>query len=140
MTAEAPDRLLGEWVLEREIVDRRSGMRSFASGRAKLTRERQDLITWHEDVLLSYRQSELAAHRNLRVELDDMGLWQVKFEDGRPFHPWSPGDTVTHHCGADTYKGVIDLIGTADKISSWQTIWSVRGPEKDLSIRTRLRK
>ena len=134
-----PERLLGSWSLERLIEDRRTGRRSTASGRARLACPRQGLITWEEDVLLSYGGSDLAAHRKLRIERADDELWHVHFDDGRYFHPWLTAAPVIHRCGPDLYEGRIELDeGAAGQIASWRTRWAVHGPRKDQLILTHL--
>lgn len=134
---EDPTKLIGRWSFEREIEDLRSGDRSSASGSCELVPENADLILWLERARLRHAGQEFPASRDLRVERDRDG-WHVKFDDGRYFHPWLTDETVAHPCGPDLYEGVIDLGEATDSISSWWVTWRVRGPRKDLLIRTRL--
>ena len=71
--------------------------------------------------------------RTLFVDRGDDG-WFVHFSDGRPFHPWAIGETVTHPCAPDTYTGRID--GTGDPVTRWDVVWQATGPEKDYLMTT----
>jgi uncharacterized protein DUF6314 len=62
------------------------------------------------------------------------GSWWMTFADGRAFHPWRPGQVVTHRCAEDTYRGLVDLRG--DRM---RTLWDVIGPAKEQRLVTRLR-
>lgn len=132
-----PTELIGTWLFERTIADLRDGETSAASGSCELTPEDSDLIHWRERATLRHGGRELPASRDLRIERDGSD-WHVRFDDGRYFHPWLPGEEVTHPCGPDIYNGVIDLSGLGDPVESWQMTWRVRGPRKDLRIHTRL--
>ena len=57
----------------------------------------------------------------------------VFFDDGRPFHPWRPGEWVEHLCGEDTYRGLVEV-----EPARIRTLWDVSGPEKDQRLITRL--
>ena len=61
--------------------------------------------------------------------------WMVTFDDGREFHPWSPGDEVEHPCAADIYRGHYDLTGLP---THWSVRWEVVGPAKQLLLETDL--
>lgn len=132
-----PAHLIGVWSFERSIEDLQNEETSGASGSCELVPEGRDLILWRERAMLRHGGREFAASRDLRIERGEEG-WHVKFDDGRYFHPWVPGEPVTHQCGADLYEGIIEFDGAADTVTSWQVIWRVRGPEKDLRIHTRL--
>ena len=62
----------------------------------------------------------------------DDGAWQVRFADGRPFHPWRPGVWVDHPCNADLYRGLVDA--SPDRL---RILWDVVGPTKDQRLFTR---
>lgn len=132
----APTELLGEWDLARRIVDRRApGGRQHGRvhGTLTLTRTGSDEVRWHEHGTLTWAGRELEVFRTLLVRRDERG-WMVHFEDGRQFHPWRPGATVTHPCRADTYRGVVDV--RADR-RVLRVLWDVTGPSKDARLFTR---
>lgn len=66
--------------------------------------------------------------------------WIVTFDDGRYFHPWSPGEQVKHPCGADLYTGRIDIERAHDPrarpVMRWTTTWTVTGPSKNYTMTT----
>lgn len=134
-----PTGLIGKWAFERVIEDLATGGISDASGVCELSREAPGVILWRERATLRHGGRELEASREMRIEHDCEG-WHVKFADGRYFHPWTPGKMAVHHCGADLYEGVIELgLGDAtEAITSWQMTWRVRGPAKNLRIKTQL--
>jgi hypothetical protein len=123
----APLSLLGPWSLHRTIEDRLAGETTTVTG--TLTLERAgDEVAWHEAGEWERRGARLPVERTLRVVRRD-SLWWVLFEDGREFHPWSPGVEVVHPCGADTYRGLVE--GTPE---AWRVTWEVRGPAKDYTM------
>ena len=62
---------------------------------------------------------------------DDAAGWWMRFDDGRDFHPWTPGEQVVHPCAPDTYCGVV-----AGSPERWTVQWDVTGPRKDYTMRT----
>lgn len=63
----------------------------------------------------------------------------VLFRDGRMFHILDLGTgiaTVEHLCAADHYRGRYRILGT----DSWQVIWRIIGPRKDLVLANRFRR
>ncbi|VXC51112.1 DUF6314 family protein [Nocardioides sp. AX2bis] len=132
-TLTTPLDLLGRWSLEREIEDRYAAARLRVTGTAVLEQVDGGRVRWHEEGLLERPGSAPAAvHRTLLVVPDAAGSWQVTFDDGRPFHPWSPGLAVDHPCADDLYRGVVDI---QDR-GRWTVTWQVRGPAKDHTITT----
>ncbi|KQT94591.1 hypothetical protein ASG49_06990 [Marmoricola sp. Leaf446] len=128
-----PRRLLGGWVLERTIEDRRGDLGGVVTGRLELVEEAPDRLRWEERATWQRPGGEVAVRRTLRVVRRDAGWW-VLFEDGRDFHPWRTGVQVVHDCRPDTYRGLVT--GSPD---SWSVTWEVTGPAKDYLMRTRLR-
>lgn len=51
----------------------------------------------------------------------------MTFEDGRDFHPWTPGAQVVHPCAADLYTGRVDV----EPPDRWRVVWECRGPAKN---------
>lgn len=125
--------LLGRWGLERDVEDRYASARLHVTGSAVLEEVDDGRVRWHEEGVLTRPGSAPATvHRTLLVVPAADGSWQVTFDDGRPFHPWSPGVRVDHPCVDDLYRGLVDV---HDR-SRWTVTWQVRGPAKDHTITT----
>lgn len=130
----APPDLLGTWSLTRSIEDRASGERLHVTGSTELSLQEDGRVAWSETgTMVRGDGSRIPVSRELLVEERAEG-WMVLFADGREFHPWAPGTQVVHPCGSDLYDGLIDVPGNG----SWHVTWHVRGPQKDLSIRSTL--
>jgi hypothetical protein len=127
-----PTALLGEWELTRELRDERAGLSGTAFGQLTLRTE-DDRIAWLEQGTLLWNGSRLPFSRSYWLRRGDDGWW-VDFPDGRPFHPWRPGDWVEHPCGEDSYHGLFSVAGPDE----WHTEWDVRGPTTTQRITTRL--
>jgi Family of unknown function (DUF6314) len=119
--------LVGEWRLQRRVADRR--LRQYGRVEGLLTiAPHGDGLAWREHGTLSIQGR---SHDVSRTYLLADG-W-VLFDDGRPFHPWRPGEWVDHLCSQDTYRGLVD-VGPA----RIRTLWDVSGPAKDQRLVTRL--
>lgn len=127
-----PTDLLGEWRLDRRAADYRAGRFGTVRGTLQL-RPVGDQIHWIEAGRLCFAGRQAPVSREYRLQLQPEGWW-VLFPDGRPFHPWRPGEWVRHRCGADEYRGLIAVAGDR----AWRTLWDVRGPDKTQRILTRL--
>ena len=137
MPAVEPTELLGTWDLARRIVDRPvdGGPPQFGRVDGTLTLAADgDDVAWCEQGVLTWNGQDLAVHRHLTVRRGTDG-WTVCFDDGRPFHRWSPGTTVIHECRPDTYRGLVDV--AADR-QTMRVVWDVSGPGKDRRLFTRL--
>lgn len=130
-----PTELLGSWVFERLIDDRHGNERSTVEGTTELRLEGSS-IRWSESGVLHWRGEDIDVTRTLFLQHRPEG-WFVTFEDGRDFHPWSPGESVEHLCGADIYRGCV--VGHDDD-AAWSVEWSVQGPTKDYTMTTILRR
>lgn len=128
----APTELVGRWRLERRLADRRTDVIGRVSGTLALSPAGAG-IRWLETGVLSWDGRSMEVFRELRLQADDDG-WMVYFADGRPFHPWRPGQPVDHPCRADRYTGlvVVDRDRTRLRIG-----WDVLGPAKRQRILTR---
>jgi hypothetical protein len=122
-----PRALIGRWTLRRRLVDRRLGQRGTVRGTLEITPE----LHWREKGQLAWGGALLAVTRELVFVADGAG-WTMCFSDGRPFHPWRPGEIVEHPCRADLYRGIVD-VGPG----SLRVLWDVTGPAKDQRIITR---
>jgi Family of unknown function (DUF6314) len=122
--------LLGRWRLHRRVADRRTGRHGTVAGELLLG-ARDDGLCWQENGVLRWGGVERPVTRAylLRERADG---WWVLFADGREFHPWRPGEPVTHPCRADVYTGLVTVDG--DRM---RTLWDVRGPGKDQRLVTR---
>ena len=127
-----PRRLLGEWVLSRTITDRRLHEDSHLVGTLSLRVVDEDRLRWEERAVWPRPEGPVDVRRGLWLRRLE-GTWQVLFEDGRLFHPWSPGERVVHDCAPDTYVGTVT--GTTER---WAVEWEVSGPRKDYTMVTDL--
>jgi len=87
-------------------------------------------LVWSETGRLKLGGHDGPAHRTLRIEPVSDGAWEVRFADGRPFHPLDlsgGSDDVIHLCGADTYHGTY-AVESEDRFT---VTWRVTGPRKD---------
>ena len=128
-----PASLLGDWQLSRVIDDRITGLQSRIDGELSLAAVSDDRIRWEEQARWHQPNGDVDVRRGLWVTREDTRDWWVRFEDDREFHPWMPGETVVHACGADTYRGLVR--GTPDR---WTVEWDVTGPAKDYRMTTEL--
>lgn len=130
----SPLRLVGTWNLDREVVHA-DGARYTVSGRATLRREDDDRVRWDERGTMRWEAGSAPVSRTqFLVRAPGAASWRVVFEDGRDFHPWTPG-RVEHACGRDLYRGDVDV--PDGPTTSWELTWHVTGPEKDYDMHTR---
>jgi uncharacterized protein DUF6314 len=132
-TAGDPARLVGRWALVRRIADRRTGQHGTVTGELRIDPDGGGL-RWTETGVLRWDGVDRPVSRTYLLRHGPAG-WEVRFADGRPFHPWRPGEPVTHPCRADVYTGLVTVDG--DRM---RTLWDVRGPAKDQRLVTRLRR
>jgi hypothetical protein len=125
-----PRALLGRWSLFRRVVDRRAGLGGTVRGSLSIVDEGPRL-RWCERGTLRWDGADLPVTRELLL-LSIGGRWEVRFADGRPFHPWQPGLVVEHQCNADLYRGLVDVAPGRLRV-----LWDVVGPAKDQRILTR---
>jgi hypothetical protein len=119
--------LPGTWRVERSLHDaalgagRFEGTATFAAGPGGLR--------WSEVGRLRLGRYDGLARRELRIVAAGDG-WEVRFADGRPFHPLdlaAGAAAVEHLCGADRYSGELAVEGA----DAFVVRWRVRGPGKD---------
>jgi hypothetical protein len=89
-------------------------------------------VVWEEQGTWHRAEGDVPVRRRLRLERTGDGWW-VRFEDGRDFHPWRPGEQVVHECPPDTYRGEV-----AGDTEGWRIVWEASGPRKDYRMITRL--
>lgn len=129
----SPRALLGTWTLTRVVHDHRTGERRDVVGTAELTEVDASHVRWTEAGTMSWPGHAVPVSRTLDVVLEDDGWW-VRFEDGRPFHPWAVGHRVDHPCAPDHYRGLVEVEG--EPVTSWTVTWDAAGPEKDYRMVT----
>jgi hypothetical protein len=132
MTRDPTD-LLGDWVLRRVVDDRLTSERRDVTGRAHLALEAPDRVRWDETGTMTWAGRSVSVSRTLYVVREASG-WEVRFADGRTFHPWAVGTEVEHPCAPDHYRGLVEVAG--DPVERWTVRWVARGPEKDYVMTT----
>ena len=133
---DLPGWLNGRWAVERVI---NAGGGRF-TGDAVFEPDRRGGALWRETGRLVIDGFHGPASRTLHLARDgDRGAWQVRFDDGRPFHPLdlSTGRwEAEHRCGADLYRGRFAVLDD-DRMT---IRWRVTGPDRDDVIATRYRR
>jgi hypothetical protein len=130
--------LPGVWRIDREVHDARARTDGTFVGTATFGPE-GDGLSWVEEGTL--RLGAFAGHatRAMSVVPAPAGAgapWEVRFDDGRPFHPLdlrSGSCPVDHPCGEDHYAGWVRVEDEGLLVVSWR----VTGPAKDHTILTR---
>ena len=126
-------RYLGDWIVERSILDESSGDIILCAGHATLERN-DDRLRYDEAVSFRLRDRLVQATRTYFYRFA-AGVIAATFADGRTFFVTSlqPDGTAraTHRCGPDVYAGTLTL-----RERDWETRWDATGT-KALSIRTR---
>jgi hypothetical protein len=123
--------LVGSWRLRRRLIDRRAGIRGRVEGELRIEPD-ADGLRWLEVGRLDWAGQTIDVRRGYALRrLGDE--WWMTFEDGRPFHPWTPGRPVVHDCAEDVYTGLVEVEPTR-----LRTLWDVTGPTKSQRIVTRL--
>lgn len=118
--------LAGRWTVRRKLHDRRLGQRGAFEGVADFVPD-GDGLRWTERGRMRFGAHDGPAWRELRIVPADAG-WEVRFADGRPFHPLDLEDgEVLHPCGEDRYVGRYAFDG--DDVL--RVRWEVTGPEAD---------
>ncbi|MFJ4295284.1 DUF6314 family protein [Curtobacterium sp. NPDC089689] len=130
-----PTDLLGEWELRRRVVDRLAGVEGTVTGSTTLSLTGPDEVRWDESGTMTLGGRAVPVSRTLSVRRSDDDAWTVHFADGRVFHPWVWGTSVAHACAPDDYTGVLD--GDAER---WTVRWDARGPAKDYTLTSELRR
>jgi hypothetical protein len=128
--------LAGSWRLQRTIVEGGSVVGSFTGTGTFDPAPAGDrgVLRYRERGTLHLDGTTVTATRCLVYRVTGSRA-QVAFEDGRPFHDLdlSTGvDVVEHPCGADRYRGRLEVLDA----DTWHHTWRVTGPHKDHEIRT----
>ncbi|QQA44287.1 DUF6314 family protein [Pelagovum pacificum] len=125
----------GDWSLDREVEDYRSGETSAFGGTARFRAVADGLDLIEEGRWTRASWGALAASRRYIWRRDGEGI-EVLYADGRPFHRFIPAGhapvEALHHCEPDIYEVTYRF----DLPDSWSAEWRVRGPAKDYLSRT----
>jgi hypothetical protein len=131
---DLPGWLDGRWAIERII----NGSEGRFTGDAVFDLDRRGGALWSETGRLVIDGFDGLASRTLHLA-PTHGAWQVRFDDGRPFHPLdlSTGRwAAEHRCGPDFYEGWFEVLDRDRMTIRWQ----VTGPERDDLIATEYRR
>lgn len=126
--------LPGTWRVERDLHDAALGAGRFR-GSATFELLEDGNLAWREAGRLRLGSYEGPGGRSLVVARAGDG-WEVRFPDGRPFHPLDLAGgrcAVVHPCGEDRYEGEYAVEG----LDAFSVRWQVRGPGKAQQLETR---
>ncbi len=130
--------LEGAWEITRSIEDRRNNAPGQLSGRAVFAFEEKGLRYRESGRLMTPSFNDDVKQEYL-FEFPEPHFARVSFKDGRAFHDldmrtgsWETG----HACEPDFYEGVFEIKNN----DVWRSRWIVRGPRKDMTIRTDYRR
>ncbi|GHE63887.1 hypothetical protein GCM10014715_16750 [Streptomyces spiralis] len=128
--------LAGRWRVEREVRDLTSGDVGHFAGVTVFSALAGGGLLHEESGTFTWRGVSRPATRTLRFLPGSVpGTADVRFADGRPFHPLDlrTGRYVAEHpCAADLYRGEF----TVRDAGRWRSVWRVGGPAKDLVLTT----
>jgi hypothetical protein len=124
----------GRWQIARRIEDRRAGAEGRFDGEANLTATPGGLLYHERGSLTLGAAPPMTAERRYLWSAAPGGRIAVAFDDGRPFHSFTPAGhaKATHCCAPDSYAVAYDFTRWPD----WRASWTVRGPRKDYRMDT----
>jgi hypothetical protein len=128
MTMTTQQRFCGLWTVSREIEDFAGGQPGRFRGLARIVEEDGRLRYSEQGSLVLGAARMLATRTYFWVPEAGTGV-AVLFEDGRPFHRFDWGETVSaaeHLCPPDSYSVRYNF-----GAESWHAHWRVKGPAKD---------
>lgn len=135
----SPLDLLGTWVLDRSVDDRRTGEHHTVTGTTTLAAVDDAHVAWTEAGTMTTADGRsFPVERRLDVVRGPDGTWRVLFADGREFHAWAPGETVVHACAPDVYRGEVRVDDAGAGAVAWSVLWDATGPAKDYRMVSRL--
>jgi hypothetical protein len=134
------DYLRGDWDVERQITDRRSGQEGFFRGQARfLPSADGGGLEYTENGDLQFGDHHGPASRSLSFHGREDGTADVRFADGREFYRLdlrSGHCEADHPCRADQYHVTVTRLGA----DAFAETWQVAGPDKDYELRTLYRR
>lgn len=135
-----PHALAGMWRLHRTIEDRAAQATGTVTGTTEIQVEDHDRLRWSESGIMDWQGRQVPITRVLLLvrrpvlEKPTAYAWFVLFDDGRHFHSWVTSEPVEHQCGADLYRGRIDVEAEPAGLRRWTVEWDVTGPAKDYTL------
>ncbi|WP_030901506.1 MULTISPECIES: DUF6314 family protein [unclassified Streptomyces] len=127
--------LAGRWRVTRSVRDLAEGVQGEFTGTTLFEKQETGGLLHVESGTFTWHGVARPAERTLRFLPGPDGTADVRFADGRPFHDLdlrSGRHVAGHPCAADLYRGEF----TVRDAGHWRTVWRVRGPAKDLVLRT----
>lgn len=124
--------LEGNWKLDRQILDHRRGETGQLVGKSRFVADGEALV-YREEGRLTLGDHSGPAEQVYSYSFPAVHRASVRFADGRFFHDLDlSGGTwaCTHLCGDDRYDGEFRALGP----ETWQAVWQVKGPRKDLRL------
>jgi len=122
--------LAGAWEIERTLHDRRTGQQGYFAGRGIFAPGDGDPLAYEEQGRLALGGFETLAHQRYLYAFPTPHRAEVRFADGRPFHPLDLSGgcwEAEHLCGRDLYRGRFQALAPG----RWSVTWTVTGPRKD---------
>lgn len=132
------DYFAGAWHLSRRIFDHRAGQTGRLTGLARFT-PRLGGLDYAEAGEMTFGAYQGQASQIYHWDMVDGSRAKVQFRDGRFFHALDLATgiaTIEHLCAADHYRGRFRILDA----DSWQTVWQVIGPRKNLILANRFRR
>lgn len=129
--AALEDRFGGLWRVDRSIEDFYADQTGRFRGLARI-RPQGDALRYEENGRLTLGASTTQASRAYLWRPGRGKLAHVSFEDGRAFHSFDWGRTISedsHICGEDRYA-----VRYSFTAASWRAHWRVVGPRKDYQM------
>ena len=126
----------GVWQVLRQITDRRAGQAGQFSGTATLTPHGPQGLLYAETGQMQIGAGPVMQATRRYLWLLDGARVFVQFEDGRPFHHFTPlglAAGTDHLCGADMYRVIYDFTGWP----GWTACCEVSGPRKAYRLESR---
>ena len=127
--------LLGDWAVDRLIVDRALAMTGRLQGQATFAPSVGGLL-YTEGGTLTFGDHAGPAEQSYFYDFPEGDRRaSVRFADGRAFHDLDlkrGEDRVSHACPPDFYQGMF----TALSATTWRSEWTVSGPRKDYELTT----
>jgi hypothetical protein len=121
--------LMGEWAIERSIVDRRTGQSGTFEGQGHFVAE-DEVLVYREEGCLALGAFETIASQVYRYRFPTLQRAAVAFGDGRAFIELdlSGGSwAAEHRCAPDLYHGRFAALD-ADR---WRAQWEITAPRKN---------
>jgi hypothetical protein len=132
----AQNLLQNRWSLKRTITDELSELPAFMAGQASFEpTPNSETYRYSENGVITVGDYKGPFDKTYLVKLVDVYRLDFYFDEERFFHTLNlkePGIPVTHKCNQDSYQAVY----TFDLPIQWAVTWNIKGPNKNLKIRT----